>query len=131
MYNSEYENYYNSIKRKNTGFENRNKSSKSNNSWLTKRLIIDLAGVLFLLVFIMGCKIIATPKTISVYNYSKDIVSKNFDYKSAILEIKKKGFMLSNENIIKESPSETDFKFDTKKIMNDIINWFSKLGEVN
>lgn len=132
IYNSEYENYYNSIKRKSTGgFENKNKSAKISNNWITKRLIVDLSGVLFLLVFIMGCKIMATPKTIAVYNYSKNVVSKNFDYKSLIFDFKKNGFILDNKNTTKESSNEMDSKFDAKEIKNNFINWFSKFGKIN
>lgn len=132
IYNSEYENYYNSIKRKNTGgFENKNRGSKFGNNWIAKRLIVDLSGVLFLLVFIMGCKIMATPKTIAVYNYSKNVVSINFDYKSLIFDFKKNGFILDNGSTTKESLNEIDSKFDAKKIKNDFINWLSKFGKIN
>ena len=47
-----------------------------------------MIGVLILFIFIIGCKIIITPQTQSVYNYSKKVLNENYDYGSLIEKTK-------------------------------------------
>lgn len=113
VYNSEYENYYNSLKKR--------KSTEKNTNWFTRRLIVDLSGVLALIIFIMGCKIISTPKTLSIINYSKKIVNENFDYKGFAEKIKEKA-------VVSENSNDTDYLYNMK---DKISGWFSKIGDKN
>lgn len=86
-YNSQYEDYYNGLKsrvkyspRYNNSGSNNAKKSKMN--YIVKRIIRDLAGVLALSVFVLGCKIIPTRQTKDIYNYSKQLLNKTYDYKA-------------------------------------------------
>jgi murein DD-endopeptidase MepM/ murein hydrolase activator NlpD len=97
LYNSQYEEYYNSLKnRKNTNLRNNNyicggsnnKRGNFNGSFFQKRIIRDLVGVLLLLIFVLGIKAFSNPKTQMVYNYSKKIVNENYDYKKVINKAK-------------------------------------------
>lgn len=85
-YNSEYESYYNSLKKGrktryfpsyNRSFDNTAKPKK--NYWLS-RITRDLVGVLILFVVIISCKLVVTSKTQAVYNYSKQIINQSYDY---------------------------------------------------
>lgn len=91
MYNSQYEEYYNSLKnRKTTNLKNNNymygqwnnRKESSNMKFFQKRIIRDLIGVFLLLIFVLGLKAFSNPKTQMVYNYSKKIVNENYDYKN-------------------------------------------------
>ncbi len=89
-YNSQYEDYYNSLKKKSrTTYSPYHKNSfsgkeKSKGSYWVRKITIDLIGVLILFTFVIGCKLIATPKSVAVYNYSKVIINKSYDYKSLL-----------------------------------------------
>jgi hypothetical protein len=89
-YNSEYENYYSNLRRKNVpGYHSKTLSSKKSDlSFIERRIITDLVGVLFLFCLVISCKLIVTPATRAVYQYSKNIVSENFDYKAAFNKAK-------------------------------------------
>lgn len=107
-YNSEYEEYYNSLKRKNKAKYNPYNNTgwgQSNTKWslssadvrggyLLKRIIRDLVGVLILFIFVTSCRIIVTPQTQSVYNYSKAVINQSYDYK--IIGEKAKKINLNN-----------------------------------
>ncbi|MBP2032999.1 hypothetical protein J2Z42_001678 [Clostridium algifaecis] len=84
-YNSQYEDYYNQLKRGVKYSPRYDKISNKNNrfdkiNFITKRIIRDLSGVLILSIIIGVCKIIQTPQTKTVYNYSKKVVSETYDY---------------------------------------------------
>lgn len=86
-YNAQYQSYYNSLAKrqrggKNTTFDN-NKQSRRINFYI-KRLTLQLIGVLVLFIFVLLCKVVVTPKTRYVYNYSKEIISKQYDYGALI-----------------------------------------------
>lgn len=112
-YNSEYESYYNNIKRKNINSYPYRASTekKSNMSFITRRLLVDLIGVLFLFGFVIVCKLVATPQTKAAYDYSKKMISENFDYKAAYSKLK-------DINI-------QDFSFN--KLTDSFTNWISNL----
>lgn len=80
MYNSQYEEYYNSLKnRKNNNLRNsnymygerNNRRENFNSNFFQKRIIRDLIGVFLLSVFVLGLKAFSNSQTQMVYNYSK------------------------------------------------------------
>ncbi|HBC97046.1 MAG TPA: endopeptidase [Clostridium sp.] len=77
-YDLEYERYYKSLKGKMNYSPYRSGPKKTN--YLTKRIIRDLAGVLILFVFVITCKLVSNSQGKYLYNYSKKIVSENYDY---------------------------------------------------
>ncbi|NFE68192.1 M23 family metallopeptidase [Clostridium sporogenes] len=115
MYNSQYEEYYNSLKnRKTTNLKNNNymygqwnnRKESSNMKFFQKRIIRDLIGVFLLLIFVLGLKAFSNPKTQMVYNYSKKIVNenygyKNYDYKKVINKAKNLDANLVEDKILK------------------------------
>lgn len=97
MYNSQYEEYYNSLKkgrnynfkRDNYSYSNWNSGNRNiNKNFLSKRIIRDLVGVFLLFIFVLGLKTFSTPKTQMVYNYSKKLVNENYDYGKIIDRVK-------------------------------------------
>ncbi len=110
MYNSQYEEYYNSLKnRKTTNLKNNNymygqwnnRKESSNMKFFQKRIIRDLIGVFLLLIFVLGLKAFSNPKTQMVYNYSKKIVNENYDYKKVINKAKNLDANLVEDKILK------------------------------
>lgn len=94
-YNSQYESYYSNMvnKRKNYNFGNNNKDNfKLDGKYFIRRLQRDLIGIFILLIFVLFCKIISTPQTTYVFNYSKSILNTNFDYLSTVNNIKSLDF---------------------------------------
>lgn len=91
-YNSQYEDYYNSLRRRNNvrrpvkynGLNNNLRKKSANNNYFTRRIIRDLAGVLLLFAIVIGCKLIANSKTQAVYSYSKQLLNQTYDYKALI-----------------------------------------------
>lgn len=113
-YNSQYEDYYNSLRRRNNirrpvkynGLDNNLRKKNSNSNYFTRRIIIDLVGVLVLFGIVISCKLVVNSKTQAVYNYSKQMINQNYDYKALISQIKNinfndvsKGFMNFIENV--------------------------------
>ncbi|MHC6179040.1 endopeptidase [Clostridium sp. JNZ X4-2] len=93
-YDSEYEKYYNSLKGKVNHSPYYNKLYDRNNShaekanYLSRRIIRDLTGALILFAFIAVCKLVSTTESKNVYNYSKKVVSENYDYSKLKTQIK-------------------------------------------
>lgn len=90
-FNSEYENYYNTIVNKRTnynGYYNRNSEKKTNKDRIIKKIIQDLCGVLAMLIFVFVCKLVVTPQTVAAYKYCKEVVNTNYDYKEVIYQVK-------------------------------------------
>ncbi|MCJ7689228.1 MAG: endopeptidase [Clostridiaceae bacterium] len=96
-YNTQYQSYYNNLTRKQRG-TNKISADSNNNSILAnffiKRIIRELIGVLVLIIFVLFCKVVVTPKTQYVYNYSKEAISKHYDYSTLIN--KAKGFQFED-----------------------------------
>jgi hypothetical protein len=90
-YNMQYESYYNNLGRKkrstNKLFGESNKKNTILNFYI-KRLTRELIGVLVLFTFVLGCKLIVTPKTQYVYNYSKGVINRQYDYSALIKKAK-------------------------------------------
>lgn len=94
-YNSQYESYYSTIinKRRNNKSQhysqNRNSGGfRLDGKFFARRLIQDLIGVVVLSFFVITCKLVVTPHTQMVYNYSKSILDKNYDFISAVQSVK-------------------------------------------
>jgi len=86
-YNMQYQSYYNNLAKKQRGVSNftneRRKQSRMPNFYI-KRLTRELIGVLILFIFVLFCKVVVTPKTQYAYNYSKEIISKQYDYSTLV-----------------------------------------------
>ncbi|MBI6871675.1 M23 family metallopeptidase [Clostridium aciditolerans] len=131
-YNSEYESYYNSLKKGsktryfpsyNQSFNYNNIGKSKKNYWLS-RIMRDLVGVLILFIIVLSCKLIVTPKTQAVYNYSKQILNQNYEYtnlKEKCKNIDIKNFQDKITNIIEEIRSKVT---GTETVDNKIKNEF-------
>ncbi|MFT5872757.1 MAG: hypothetical protein ACI8WT_001693 [Clostridium sp.] len=86
-YNTQYQSYYNNLAKKQRGTNNfgseKNRQSRISNFY-TKRLTRELIGVLALFIFILFCKVVVTTKTQYVYDHSKEIINKQYDYSTLI-----------------------------------------------
>ncbi|MBU5483563.1 M23 family metallopeptidase [Clostridium sp. MSJ-11] len=122
-YNSQYEEYYRNLKKRkevSNNYSNRGKNQRSISHYITKRIIRDLVGATMLVFLVLMCKVIVTPKTQLLYNYSKEIVNKNTDISSLGINIKNFSFKELEEkatNIIESAKS----KITGKKTMNQKI----------
>jgi murein DD-endopeptidase MepM/ murein hydrolase activator NlpD len=105
-YNSQYESYYNGMLNKR---RTNNPSSSSfhvkiipdfNKKYFARRIIVDLVGVLFLIILVSLCKLIATPKTTAVYNFSKTMVATNYDYKVLFTKVKSINLKATSDDAI-------------------------------
>ncbi|WP_461207243.1 M23 family metallopeptidase [Clostridium sp. DL1XJH146] len=87
-YNNEYEDYYRNLVR---GNANGNIKQDKNHSGtkIGRRLIQEFAGTLVLAAIVLGCRAIDTPQTVAFYNYSKELVGKNFDYEEFYSGVKR------------------------------------------
>jgi hypothetical protein len=90
-YNMQYQSYYNNLTRKHKGINKisgeSNKNSRMANFFI-KRITRELIGVLVLFIFVLFCKVVVTPKTQFVYNYSKEVIDKHYDYSTLINKAK-------------------------------------------
>ncbi|WP_298837716.1 hypothetical protein [Clostridium sp.] len=93
-YNTQYQSYYNNLARKQRGtnkfhseknkfHSGKNKQDTISNLYL-KRLTRELIGVLILFIFVLLLKVVITPKTQIVYNYSKEAINKKYNYSTLI-----------------------------------------------
>lgn len=126
-FNSKYENYYSSIvnkKHSNLGYSNYNKISqkKPKGNKVTKKLIQDLCGVLAMFIFVLACKMVTTPKTTEAYNYCKEVVNENYDYKKAIYKMKNLGTLKSVEDKVVDTIEKIKSKVTGGESIKDIIN---------
>lgn len=100
-YNTQYQSYYNNLGKKQRVMNNfgseKNRQSRISNFY-TKRLTRELIGVLALFIFILFCKVVVTTNTQYVYDHSKEIINKQYDY-STLIE-KAKNFKLTDIEVI-------------------------------
>jgi len=75
-------------KRANSGYSRGIGEKKNKGSWIARRLMQELCGVLVMLVFVIVCKFVVTPQTVAAYNYSKTIINSNYDYKNIVNKAK-------------------------------------------
>ena len=86
-YNMQYQSYYNNLTKKHRSANNfRSESNKQGgrSNFYIKRLTRELIGVLVLFIFVLCLKVVVTPKTQYVYNYSKQAINKEYDYSTLI-----------------------------------------------
>jgi len=86
-YNTQYQSYYNNLARRQKGtnkFHNENNKHSSVSNLYIKRLTRELMGVLALLIIVLLLKVVVTPKTQYVYNYSKDAINKQYNYSTLL-----------------------------------------------
>ena len=100
-YNTQYQSYYNNLGKKQRGVNNfggeyYKRGSKPN--YFVKRLTRELIGVLILLILVLFCKVVVTPKTELIYNYSKEMINKQYDY--SIVIDKAKAFKLKDIGVM-------------------------------
>ncbi len=86
-YNNEYEDYYRNLVRGSTN-GNIKQQKNSNGNRIGRRLIQEFAGTLILAIIVLSSKFIQTPRTIAFYNYSKELLGKNFDYEELYSDVK-------------------------------------------
>jgi hypothetical protein len=82
-YDMQYQSYYNNLAKKQRGTNKNSYDSTKNTriaNFLIRRVIRELIGVLVLFIFVLFCKVVVTPKTQYVYNYSKQAINKHYDY---------------------------------------------------
>jgi len=90
-YNMQYQSYYNNLAKKQRGS---NKFSSEGNiqsriiKFYVKRVTKELIGVLTLLIFVLFFKVVVTPKTQYVYNYSKQAINKQYNYSTLLGKVK-------------------------------------------
>ncbi|HEY8890356.1 MAG TPA: hypothetical protein VIM70_08885 [Clostridium sp.] len=90
-YNTQYQSYYNNLAKKQKGS---NKFSSEGNiqsritKFYIKRVTKELIGVLVLLIFVLFFKVVVTPKTQYVYNYSKQAINKQYNYSNLLGKVK-------------------------------------------
>lgn len=132
-YNSQYEDYYSSLKKKNRirnspyqhmGYNSIDTRKPKGKYWF-RRITRDLIGVLILFLFIIGCKILVTPETQNVYNYSKNVLNQNFNYEDLMEKAKTVDLTKLQgkfTNIIQQIRSKiTGNQSATTKIKNEFI----------
>ena len=96
-YNTQYQSYYNNLAKKQRGASNfAGEGNKQNwiSNFYIKRLTKELVGVLVLFMVVLFFKIVVTPKTQYVYNYSKQVINKQYKYSTLMNEAK--AFRLEN-----------------------------------
>ena len=90
-YNMQYQSYYNNLAKKQRGVNNFTSESRKHSripNFYVKRLTRELIGVLVLFILVLFCKVVVTPKTQYVYNYSKEVIGKQYDYSTLINKAK-------------------------------------------
>lgn len=120
-YNAQYQSYYNNLVKKqrsmnNFAGENHKRDRKTN--FFVKRLTRELVGVLILFILVLFCKVVVTPKTELIYNYSKEMINKNYDY--SIVIDKAKSFKLKDLGAMTVNLMEkVRSTFKSEDILND------------
>lgn len=125
-YNMQYQSYYNNLAKKQRGVSNFTSDSRKRSSmpnFYVKRLTRELIGVLVLFIFVLFCKVVVTPKTQYVYNYSKEVIGKQYDYSTLInkaKDVKFKDIQTITVNFIEKVKKTIP---TTKEIDNKDINF--------
>lgn len=92
-FNSQYENYYNNLVRGNRavrrGYLNGSKVKKDYLARFVQILIFQVIGTLVLALIVLSLKIINIPDTKKVYNYCRQIVNEDYDYKPVLEAVEK------------------------------------------
>lgn len=126
-YNMQYQSYYNNLTKRQRGgksFATENNKQSKRVDFFIRRLTRELIGVLVLFIFVLICKVVVTPKTQYIYNYSKEIINKQYDYGALIDKAKTLKFKdievitvnfidkikstISDENMINDNKSNSE-----------------------
>jgi len=100
-YNTQYQSYYNNLAKKQRGANNFSSESNKQSritSFYIKRLTRELIGVLALFIIVLALKVVVTPKTKYAYNYSKQVINKQYNYNDLLG--KAKGIKFKNVGVI-------------------------------
>ncbi|MGV8983028.1 hypothetical protein [Clostridium sp.] len=100
-YNTQYQSYYNNLAKKQRGTNNFVSDGKGQNKmweFYVKRLTRELVGVLALFIIVLIFKVVVTTKTQYVYNYSKEVINKKYDYST--LMVRAKNFKFKDIEVI-------------------------------
>ena len=101
-YNSQYEEYYKGLKGGGSGsFDSTPKKSKRRSKSIWDKLIRQLIGTSILFFIVIMCKLIVTPETTAFYDYAKEIVNKNYDYKKIYSKVSTINFKNIEDELIK------------------------------
>lgn len=125
-YNMQYQSYYNNLAKKQRGVNNFTSDSRKRSgipNFYVKRLTRELIGVLVLFILVLFCKVVVTPKTQYVYNYSKEVIGKQYDYSALInkaKDVKFKDIQTITVNFIEKVKKTIP---TTKEIDNKDINF--------
>jgi len=125
-YNMQYQSYYNNLAKKQRGVNNFTSDSRKRSripNFYVKRLTRELIGVLVLFILVLFCKVVVTPKTQYVYNYSKEVIGKQYDYSTLInkaKDVKFKDIQAITVNFIEKVKKSIP---TTKEIDNKDINF--------
>ena len=85
-YNNSYESYYSNLKSGKGSSSSRipsasnNKNKKGVNSFIARRIVQELAGVLILFIFVLIISSVENPEAEKIYGKSKEILNKNYDF---------------------------------------------------
>lgn len=102
-YNSLYEDYYNSTKRRKFNTSSRGGQGvkpQHKTSFVVRRVMQELIGVLVLFTVVLSCKAVVTYQTQTAYTYSKSLVSTFYDYKPLYGSIKTLQISIVKGNIL-------------------------------
>lgn len=121
-FNSQYQDYYSTLRGKQKGVKVlKDSSAKANRVY--KRVLRDLIGALILFVLVLGCKTISTNNTLAVYNYSKKVVNENYDMtrvKESLCKLNFIGLQDKIRNLLEEAKAKiTGEKPYNEKIKNE------------
>jgi len=133
-YNSQYASYYRGMANKGGSSHNsrsiRSGSSSQikiiptfNKKYFIRRITRDLIGTFILFAFVIVCKVVATPNTKIAYNYSKKVVSTDFDVKGAMLKVKEFNFA-----DIQDFYDENLKGINSATIEDKVTSWLDNLG---
>lgn len=132
-YNSQYEDYYSSFRKKskiryspyniNGNFLNRGEKKKE--GFLVKRITRDLAGTLVLFIIVTGCRLVVTPQTQSIYNFSKRVVDESYDYKVIGQKFNELNFITVQEKLMNTIDQIRSRITGKETILNKIKNNFT------
>ena len=128
-YNTQYQSYYNNLAKGQRGGNNHTTESNKQNrkmNFFIKILTRQLIGVLILLLFVLICKVVVTPKTQYIYNYSKEVINKQYNYNALIekakniklkdIEVTTVNFIEKIRNTISEEKMINDNNLNSEKL---------------
>ncbi len=100
-YNTQYQSYYNNLAKTYRGTNNfAGEGTGQSKIWsfYTKRLTMELIGVLTLIILVIMCKVVVNTTTQKAFNYAKQEINKKYDY--SIVINKAKNFKIKDIEII-------------------------------